>query len=70
MAIVIVHREAESGSRHIKVIGPMQHDADVKFESSKVAAVRRRFPSKYLWRELPWHVPRTLFDLFLVKINA
>ena len=29
MAIVVVHREAESGSRHIKVIGPMQHDADV-----------------------------------------
>ena len=29
MAIVIVHQEAESGSRHIKVIGPMQHDADV-----------------------------------------
>ena len=29
MAIVVVHQEAESGSRHIKVIGPMQHDADV-----------------------------------------
>ena len=30
MAIVVVHQEAESGSRHIsKVIGPMQHGADV-----------------------------------------